>query len=138
MKFLAAKLTPSQRPVHSPSWYLFGCATLLTLSAGGALFAMRAQAQPAADAPAAAASQTQADPSATAASASAAAKYSAKDLERAFNFMDANKDGKVSRDEAASFRNVAKHFDEADTDKDQMLSPEEFGNAMNRSKTKAP
>ena len=116
----------------------FGCATLLTLSAGGALFAMRAQAQPAADAPAAAASQTQAEPSAKAASESPAAKYSAKDLERAFNFMDANKDGKVSRDEAASFRNVAKHFDEADTDKDQMLSPEEFESAMNRSKTKAP
>jgi hypothetical protein len=137
MKFLAAKLAPSQRPVHSPSWYLFGCATVLTLSAGAALFAMRAQAQTAV-APAAAASQAQAEPAATTAAASPAAKYSAKDLERAFSFMDANKDGKVSRDEAASFPNVAKHFDEADTDKDQMLSPGEFENAMNRSKAKSP
>jgi hypothetical protein len=138
MKFLAAKLAPSQRSFHSPSWYLFGCATMLTLSAGAALFAMRAQAQPAAAPPAAAASQPQAEASAPAAAASPEAKYSAKDLERAFSFMDANKDGKVSRDEAASFRNVAKHFDEADTDKDQMLSPVEFENAMNRSKAKAP
>jgi hypothetical protein len=137
MKFFAAKLAPSQRPVHSPSWYLFGFAALLTVSAGAALFAMRAQAQTVA-APAAAASQTQAEPAATAASATPAAKYSAKDLERAFSFMDGNKDGKVSRDEASSFRNVAKHFDEADTDKDQMLSPAEFENAMNQSKAKAP
>lgn len=137
MKFLAAKPAPSQRPVHSPFWSLFGVAALLTLSAGAALFAMRAQAQTAA-APAAAASQMQAEPPATAASASPAAKYSAKDLERAFGFMDGNKDAKVSRDEAASFRNVAKHFDEADTDKDQTLSPQEFENAMNRSKAKAP
>jgi hypothetical protein len=137
MKCLAAKLTPSRRPVHSPSWSLFGFATMLTLSAGVALFGLRAQAQTATT-PAAAASQTQAEPPATTASATPAAKYSAKDLERAFNFMDANKDGKISRDEAASFRNVAKYFDEADTDKDQMLSPEEFENAMNRSKTKGP
>jgi hypothetical protein len=132
MKFHAAKLAPSQRPIptpHSPSWYLFGFATMLTLSAGAALFAMRAQAQTQAEPPATTASATPATP---------AAKYSAKDLERAFNFMDANKDGKVSRDEAASFRNVAKHFDEADTDKDQMLSPAEFENAMNQSKAKAP
>lgn len=110
---------------------------LLTISAGAALFATRAQAQTTA-APAAAASQPQAEASTTAAAASPDAKYGAKDLERAFSFMDANKDGKVSRDEAASFRNVAKHFDEADTDKDQALSPEEFENAMNRSKAKSP
>jgi DNA replication protein DnaC len=133
MKFLAAKLAPSQRAVHSPSSYLFGFAAMLTLSAGAALFTLRAQAQTAAAPPAAAASRTQAEASAT-----PAAKYSAKDLERAFNFMDANKDGKISREEAASFPNVAKYFDEADTDKDQMLSPEEFENAMNRSKAKAP
>ena len=59
-------------------------------------------------------------------------KYSAKDIERAFSFMDANKDGKVSRAEAAGFRNVAKHFDAADSNKDNFLSLEEFGNALNR------
>jgi EF hand len=137
MKFLAAKLAPSQRSFHSPSWSFYGCATMLTLSAAAALIAISAQAQTAA-APAATAPQTQAEPSATAAAASPTAKYSAQDLERAFSFMDASKDGKVSRDEAASFRNVAKHFDEADTNKDQALSPEEFENAMNRSKSKSP
>jgi EF hand len=120
MKFFAAKPAPLQRCVHSfiSSWSSVGFATMLMLSAGAALFTLPADAQPA-DAP-------------------PAAKYSAKDLERAFNFMDANKDGKISREEAASFRNVAKYFDQADTDKDQMLSPEEFENAMNQSKAKAP
>ena len=46
--------------------------------------------------------------------------------------MDANKDGKISRAEAAGFRNVAKYFDAADTDKDGTLSLAEFGNALNR------
>ena len=46
--------------------------------------------------------------------------------------MDVNKDGKISRAEAAGFRNVAKHFDAADSNKDNLLSLEEFGNALNR------
>jgi biopolymer transport protein ExbB/TolQ len=120
MKFFAAKPAHLQRPVHPlfAFQFLAGLAIMLTLSAGVALFAVPANAQPA-DAP-------------------PADKYSAKDLERAFNFMDANQDGKISREEAASFRNVAKYFDQADTDKDQMLSREEFENAMNQSKAKAP
>lgn len=63
--------------------------------------------------------------------AAVAPRYAASDLERAFGFMDGNKDGKVSRDEAAGFRGVAKHFDEADTNHDQFLSREEFDKAMN-------
>ncbi|MBC7610160.1 MAG: EF-hand domain-containing protein [Polaromonas sp.] len=59
-------------------------------------------------------------------------RYSATEIERAFNFMDANRDGKISREEAAAFRNVARHFDAADTNKDNTLSLEEFGNALNR------
>ena len=59
-------------------------------------------------------------------------RYSAADIERAFNFMDANKDGKISLEEAAGFRNVARHFDAADTNKDNALSLEEFGNALNK------
>jgi Ca2+-binding EF-hand superfamily protein len=60
--------------------------------------------------------------------------YDPKDLERAFKFMDKTGDGKVSRDEASNFRGVSKHFDEADVNKDNFLSREEFDNAMNRSK----
>lgn len=61
-------------------------------------------------------------------------RYAAGDLARAFGFMDGNKDGKVSREEAGGFRNVAKHFDAADTNRDQALSLEEFSSAMNRPK----
>ena len=75
---------------------------------------------------------------AAAASAAAAAeipspapRYAASDLERAFNFMDSNHDGKVSREEAAGFRGVAKHFDQADTNRDGFLSRDEFDTAMN-------
>jgi len=61
-------------------------------------------------------------------------RYAASDLARAFSYMDGNRDGKVSRDEAAGFRNVAKHFDAADTNHDQSLSLDEFSSAMNRSR----
>ena len=61
-----------------------------------------------------------------------APKYSRRDIERAFGFMDTNQDGKISREEASGFRNVAKHFDAADTNKDNVLSLEEFGSALNR------
>ena len=88
------------------------------------------EAMPAATATAA--SATSASASQPPATAKPAPKYSAKDIERAFSFMDANKDGKISRAEAAGFRNVAKHFDAADSNKDNLLSLEEFGNALNR------
>ena len=52
-------------------------------------------------------------------------------MARAFSYMDANRDGKVSREEAAGFRGVARHFDEADTDRDGFLSSEEFESALN-------
>ena len=64
-----------------------------------------------------------------------APKYAAQDVERAFGFIDANHDGKISRSEAAGFRNVAKYFDAADLNKDDMLSRAEFANAMNGGKS---
>ena len=62
-------------------------------------------------------------------------KYATKDMQRVFGFIDTNKDGKISREEAAGFRNVAKYFDEADLDKDDLLSYEEFENALNGNKS---
>jgi hypothetical protein len=62
----------------------------------------------------------------------AAPRYSARDIERAFGFIDANKDGKISREEASGFSNVVKYFDAADNNKDDALSLEEFGSALNR------
>ena len=72
------------------------------------------------------------------ASAAASPRYAAADLKRAFNFMDGNHDGKVSREEASRFRGVAKNFDRADTNHDGFLSREEFGKAMNYVKPKQP
>ena len=62
--------------------------------------------------------------------------YTASNIGLAFTYIDANKDGKLSREEAAGFRGVAKYFDEADRNKDGFLSRDEFENAMNRSKPK--
>lgn len=112
-------------------WYV---SALLTLTAAAALLALNAQAQTAEPAaPAATAPLTPPAQSNTEASA-AAPKYAAKDIERAFGYIDANKDNRITREEAAGFRGVAKHFDEADTNKDGMLSREEFENALNRGK----
>jgi hypothetical protein len=104
---------------------IYGLWSLLALAAAATLLATQVQAQPAE--PAAAASATSAE-------STTAAKYDPKDLERAFNFMDKTSDGKVSRDEASNFRGVSRHFDQADLNKDNFLSREEFDNAMNRSK----
>jgi EF hand len=62
--------------------------------------------------------------------------YTASNIALAFAYIDANRDGKISREEAAGFRGVAKYFDEADVNKDGFLSREEFENAMNRSQPK--
>lgn len=94
-------------------------AGMLTLCAAAALLAMgsaRAQAPE------------------TAAAEAPAPRYTASKLELAFNYMDGDRDGKISQAEAAGFRGVAKHFDEADTDKDRFLSRAEFVAAMNRPK----
>lgn len=98
---------------------------LLGLSAAAALFAGGAQAQPSQ------AAETHASSGASAPTPAPAPRYAASDLERAFSYMDRNSDTKISRDEAAGFRGVAKNFDRADTDLDGFLSREEFDTAMN-------
>lgn len=102
---------------------------LLALPGATTLLATQVQAQTTTAEPAAAASApapTPAPPTVT--------YYDPRELERAFNFMDKTGDGKVSRDEASNFRGVSKHFDEADLNKDNFLSREEFDSAMNQSK----
>jgi hypothetical protein len=79
--------------------------------------------------------QTQTAPAAPVPAAEAPApRYTASKLEFAFNYMDGDRDGKISRAEAAGFRGVAKHFDEADADSDNFLSRAEFDAAMNQPK----
>jgi Ca2+-binding EF-hand superfamily protein len=46
--------------------------------------------------------------------------------------MDANGDGKVSREEAAKFPRLAQRFDQLDTNKDGLLSPDELKAARGR------
>jgi len=116
MTFTAAAQRQQQTPSRFNATWFCRCGMMLALTA--ALFAMSAQAQPA-------------EPSTTIAATSTAPRYAASDMGLAFKFMDANKDGKISREEAAGFRSVARHFDEADTNKDNALSREEFENALN-------
>jgi len=96
----------------------------LSASAAAALLALGAQAQDT-DSPAATSGAAAAQVPAP------APRYAASDLERAFGFMDGDRDGKVSRQEASGFRGVAKNFDRADTNHDGFLSREEFDTAMN-------
>lgn len=99
---------------------------MLTLSAAAALLAMgNAHAQ---------APQALKAPAPVSAAEAPAPRYTASKLEFAFNYMDGDRDGKVSRAEAAGFRGVARHFDEADADSDHFLSRAEFDAAMNHAK----
>lgn len=129
---------PSRVASASRRSWLYATAMMLTLTAAGALLAMRAQAQtpepdaaPPVQAAPVPAAPAQAAPTQATPSPAAAPKYAAKDMALAFNYMDANKDGKVSREEAAGFRGVARHFDEADTNRDGFLSSQEFESALN-------
>ena len=112
-----------QLPSHTQLSSRYPRSLILSLGTAAALLSAQAQAQtPQAPAPASIASAAKVEP--------AAPRYSAADLERAFNFMDSNGDGKLSREEAARFPGVTKYFDRADTDGDGFLSRDEFDKAM--------
>ena len=106
---------------------------MLTLTAAAALNASVAHAETSNPAPSPHATAASAASAASAPSAKAnpAPKYSAQDVDRVFKYLDTNRDGKISREEAAAFKNIASHFDNADADKDNFLTHEEFDNAVN-------
>lgn len=112
-----------------PAWALTLC-----MSAAAALFALSVHAQGVENPPPA--SSSGASEVSAAELPAPAPRYAANDLERAFGFMDGDRDGKVSRQEASGFRGVAKNFDRADTNQDGFLSREEFDTAMNYVKPK--
>ena len=131
MTFTAVKQISQQTPSRFCASYLGGYGMMFTVTAALALFTISLQVQAAEPSPPAVVQTRPAKPLTTTPAATTAPKYAAQDLERAFDFMDANHDGRVSREEAAAFPGVAKHFDEADINKDNFLSREEFANAMN-------
>lgn len=115
---------------------------MLTLTAAAALFAMLALqgAHAQTSAPASADVAGTADVSTRSGAAAQAPatptkqpprKYASQDVERVFNYLDSDHDGKISRAEGAAFKNIASHFDGADIDKDNFLTKEEFDNAIN-------
>lgn len=120
----ASRNAPHAVSSNRNAYYFYGLSVVIALVASTLLVAFIANAH--AVEPKAAA----APPAAP--MAASTVRYSAKDIDRAFNFMDANHDGMISREEAARFRNVAKYFDAADTNKDNALSPTEFSSALNR------
>ena len=58
------------------------------------------------------------------------ASPSGQDVDAAFGRADANKDGKLSRLEAAHFPAVEQRFDQIDVNKDRFVSREEFQKAL--------
>jgi EF hand len=61
-------------------------------------------------------------------------EFSAANIALAFSFLDRDKDGRISREEAAGIRGVERNFDRADVNHDNSLSREEFEQAMKQSK----
>ena len=131
MTFTAIQQLSQQTPSRFRASHLSGYEIIFTVIAALALFTMSLQAQAAEPSPSAVPQTSPVKPLTTPSAVTTAPKYAAQDLERAFDFMDANHDGRISREEAAAFPGVAKHFDEADTNKDNFLSREEFNSAMN-------
>ena len=121
----------SRHPVGGP--FIAGLVTAMAM-VGGALAWSEAGAQGVSGATGSTNASTRAAAPAATAQASTAPGYSTGEIDRAFSFIDSNRDGKISREEASGFRGVARHFDEADTNKDNALSREEFGTALNASK----
>ena len=117
MTFFKARQRPSRANACLPAW-----AMMLGMSAAAAAMSAHVQ-SPETPAPASGASAAEIPVPAP--------RYAANELKQAFNFMDSNHDGRVSREEASGFSGVAKHFDQADTNHDNFLSREEFDKAMN-------
>jgi hypothetical protein len=62
--------------------------------------------------------------------------FTPENIALAFKFLDRDKNGSISREEAAAVRGVARNFDRADINQDGVLSRQEFDNAMNRAKSR--
>ncbi len=139
------KTTPLQPPVVRAGFRRRGATTarLVALALAGMTAACaqnRVPVEPPARAPVAApATPVPADTAAPEASAPAPGQvpaFTESNFGMAFNYIDTNKDGQLSREEGARFRGIARNFDAADVNHDGVISRQEFDNAMRRSLSK--
>lgn len=110
--------TATQQPKHSiPHFSGFELRSVLLVAAlaVGAAGAVRAQATP---------GNTGAVPQ---------NRATTQDIEAAFNRADANKDGKLDRQEAEHFPAVAQRFEQIDTNRDTFISLTELAKAASGS-----
>ena len=61
-------------------------------------------------------------------------EFTAANIALAFSLLDRDKDGRISREEAAGIRGVERNFERADVNQDNSLSRAEFEQAMKQSK----
>lgn len=54
------------------------------------------------------------------------------DAQASFDVLDANKDGGISKDEAAGMKGLSESFDKLDANKDGRLDQKEFDKAMGK------
>lgn len=57
-------------------------------------------------------------------------RLSTAQVQQAFQHMDKNRDGSLSRAEVSVFPRIEKHFERMDTNRDGILSPSEFEEAL--------
>lgn len=62
-----------------------------------------------------------------------AMRLSSSQIQQAFQFMDRNRDGRLTRAEAGLFPRIERHFDRIDGNRDGSVSPAEFEEALQQS-----
>ena len=126
--------TATQHPKHSIPHFELRSVLLVAALAVGVAGAVRAQTAP--PSPASPGSPpSKVAPAAPSGNAGAVPQNRAttQDVEAAFNRADANKDGKLDRQEAEHFPAVAQRFEQIDTNRDTFISLAELAKAASGS-----
>jgi hypothetical protein len=126
--------TATQHPKHSIPHFELRSVLLVAALAVGAASAVRAQTAPSSPAsPNSPPSKVAPSPTQGTAGAVPQNRATAQDVEAAFNRADANKDGKLDRQEAEHFPAVAQRFEQIDTNRDTFISLAELAKAASGS-----
>jgi hypothetical protein len=126
----------AQRPKHSIPSFEFRSVLLVAALVAGAAGAVRAQANPPSPASPNSPPAQMAPSGSTGTGAPDAVpqnRVTSKDIEAAFNRADANRDGKLDRQEAEHFPAVAQRFEQIDTNRDTYISLAELVKAASSS-----